>query len=387
MDWDKAGSSAARIAALDCKPQTRGRAAEIAHGAAALKKLFRDLDDRDELNRNWDTHPSLVRLVQGGRESLAVPIVSMDEPLTPVLDNPVAWLAKMKQQGRQASFMLKGAKQFSKAELDLANVDIQPCDQAALRAQLSQQLDARLAALRSDRALARDPGAWYEAGKFAYRNRLDDRVTEQLDHALQLDPFLTRTVREGNAAALFGSMVAHLKNGNKQQAAAFMASIERRYKDTEQGHQARLYFDGRTSELLAAAREAEQRAKAEAEQRIQARLAAAKAKADVAAVKQIEQDVQDDAATATASATADAPADLTKARELRDKGQKPYAEAMGMGATAERNAKYHEAASWLDQAKAAYSRYCEKNPKDDTAATEMIETSKMAFAAHKYQTL
>lgn len=386
MDWEKAESTAAKVAALDCKPATKGRGAEIAAGAPALKKLFKDLDDRDELNRNWDSHPSLVKLIQNGHESLAVPLVSMDDPPTAVVDGAEAWLAKMKQQGKKAAFMLKGAKQYSKAELDLAAIEFQPVDLAELKTKLSAQLDGRIAQLKADRDLARDPGAWYEAGKFAYRNRLDDRVTELLDHARQLDPFLFRTVREGNAALLFGAMVTHMKNGNKQQAAAFMASIEKRYKDTDQGRQARLYYDGKTAELIAATRDAERKAREEAEARKQARLAAAKAKQDVAAVKQIQQEEQDDAAAA-AAADANAPPEIAKARELKDKGRALLSEATNMPPTNERNAKYHEAAKLLAQAKAAYAGYCQKNQKDDAAQVELVECQKMWFLANKSQTL
>lgn len=384
MDWDKAESAASRAVALNAQPSTRGRAAEIARGAPALKRLFRDLDDRDELTRNFDTHPSLLRLNMAGRESLGVPLLSMDDPATPVLENPLGWVDKLRKAGRKGIFMVKGAKQFSKAELDLTSVEATEVDQAAQRRDLLATLDRKLMELKGDKEAQRNPMVFYEAGKFAYRNRLDDRVTALLDRALILDPFLNRTVREANAGTLFGSMVVHMKNGNKQQAAAFMNAIDRRYKDTDQGRQARLFYDGKSAELLAAAKEAERQAKEEEEARRKARIAAERAKGDEVAAKQIEQEKPEEEPAAPVAANV--PADLAGARQAYTDGAKIVAEAMNMPATDARNKKYHDAAKILAKAKAAFSAYCEKNPADTAVAEELVACAKAHFAAVKYAT-
>ena len=48
--------------------------------------------------------------------------------------------------------------------------------------------------------------AWYEAAKFAYRNRIDDQVVEMLDRAL-VTPDLGQTIREDAAQEWFTKMV------------------------------------------------------------------------------------------------------------------------------------------------------------------------------------
>jgi len=360
MAWDAAGSTARHIAPLSCRQTTRDRAGEIARGAEALKRLFSELDDRDELSRNWDTHPSLLSLTRNGSESLVVPISSLDDPLTPVLDNPLAWVENLRAQGAKGSFLLKGAKQFSKASLQLGGYVVTKVDTPQQAGLLRQQLGGMLARIEADPTLRSDPNAWYEAGKFAYRNRLDDRVTMALDRAFQLDPRLSQTVRETNAAALAGSMIAHLKAGNHRQAEGFMAAIERHYKDTRQAELARLYYHGRTADLLTATRETHSQQ------------------------RPVESPASD---SATPPQVVNAPADLAQARASCSAGRKPYLEAMDLPATDERNRLYHEALGFFLRSKAAYLAYCEAHPTDDAAATELFETNSMIAAVRKYLTL
>lgn len=353
MDWELAASLAGRVATLPCRPATAERAASIARGAVALQRLFRELDDRDELQRNWDTHPSLLALQDAGGTTLFVPILSLDDPVQPVVDDPVAWTGRLRAAGTAGCFLLKGANRFAKAQFVPGPGTLSRVDQEEQAARLGQQLDRSLARITGDPALRDDPNAWYEAGKFAYRNRLDARVTPLLDRAFRLDPDLATTVREGNAGALFGSLVGHMKSGNRKQADAFMAAIERRYADTAQAKLARLYYHGRTAELLAAVREQTPPA---------------------APVPTID--------TAAAAAP-----DLQQARQWCDQGSKPYLQAMGMDATDERNRLYHEAASLLRRAKDAYRIWCDAHPEDATAAAELIEAGRMEAAARKYGTM
>lgn len=355
MDWDQAASLAGRIAGPPSRSAITQRADAIARGAVALKRLFTELDHRDELRRNWDTHPSLLALDDDGRTELLVPLVSLDDPLTAVLDDPLAWTEGVRNAGRPGSFLIKTGSSFNKAQIVPRSGRLIRVDQQALATQLGQQLDRTLARIDGDAALRDDPNAWYEAGKFAYRNRLDARVTALLDRAFRLDADLATTVREGNAGALFGAMVGHLKNGSRQQAAAFMTQIDQRYADTRQGRLARLYYDGRTAELLTAAREPAPGAPIDA--------------------------------PPPALAAAAAPPDLARARQLCADGSKPYFQAQGMPATDERNRLYHQAALLLGQAKAAYASWCDAHPDDSAAAMEMLEAAGMEVAARKYETL
>lgn len=383
MEFERAASGARRVAAMDAMPATKGRAMDIERNAPLLLGLFKELDDRDELNRNWETHPSLLRLSKGTSTTLAVPITTMEAPFGPVLDNPVGWVESQRSAGK-VKLLVKGAKQFTAAEMEVSEYGIALVDQAAQTEANRKLLAQREARLGADPELRRDATAWYELGKFAYRNRLDDQVVRFLDQAIDRDPALASSVREGNAALLFGSMVTHIKNGNRQQAAAFMVSIDKRYKGTEQARQARLYFDGKTAELVAAAREADARAKADEEARRQARLAQAKRKGDTEAAQKIEAET---AAATTVAPTGPVSADIAKARENRDKASQLLGEAMNLPPTDERNRKYHDAAILLATAKSAFAAYCTKNPGDGAAEGELLEISKMLFMAKKYQTL
>lgn len=355
MDWDRAASLAGRIAGLPSRSAITQRADSIARGAVALKRLFTELDHHDELRRNWDTHPSLLALDDDGRTELLVPLVSFEDPLTAVIDEPLAWTEAVRQAGRPGNFLIRTGSSFNKAHIVPKPGRLIRVDQQALAMQLGHQLDRTLARINGDAAMRDDPNAWYEAGKFAYRNRLDARVTALLDRAFRLDADLAATVREGNAGALFGAMVGHMKNGSKQQAAAFMNQIDQHYADTRQGRLARLYYDGRTAELLTAAREP-------------------------------APDLPVDAPPAAPAAAA-APPDLARARQLCADGSKPYFQAQGLPATDERNRLYHQAAALLRQAKAAYAQWCDAHPDDTAAAMEMLEAGRMEVAARKYETL
>lgn len=357
MEWDLAASLAERIHGLPSRPGTAQRAAGIARGAVALKRLFQVLDQRDELRRNWDTHPSLLARDDGERTELLVPLVSFAEPLTAVLDDPLGWTERVRSANSPGCFLLKAGSSFSKAHIVPGSGQLRRVDQQALSMELGRQLDRMLARIAGDAVMREDPNSWYEAGKFAYRNRLDSRVTPLLDQAFRLDPDLAATVREGNAEALFGVMVGHLKHGNRQQAASFMKLIDQSYADTRQGRLARLYYDGRTGELLAAVRE------------------------PVAGAQPTAPRQQDDAPAAAP------PADLARARQLFAEGSRPYYQATGMPATEARNQLYHQASLILRQAKAAYAAWCAAHPEDDAAAAEGLEASQQEAAARKYATL
>lgn len=387
MDWDKAESAARRLAGLSGKPATKGRAADIERGAPALKRLFKELDDRDELNRNYETSPGLVRLVKGATTTLAVPITQMDAPYNPVTENPVAWIEAQRKSGK-VLLLVKGAKQFTPSEMDIYGYEVQPVDQAATRAEVQQGLSSRVTRVLADRAASRDAFTWYELGKYAYRNRLDDQVVKHLDKAIDLDPMLARSVREANAGILFGSLVAHMKNGNKQQAAAFLASIERRYKDTDQAKQARLYYEGKSAELVAAAKETAQREREAAEAAKRERAERERKKGDEQKAKEIEQQKPDDEAVAEQDPAAPpVSGEIAAARQLRDQGAKILGEATNMPPTDARNHKYADAAKLLAQAKAAYAAFLDKHKGDSAAESELIETQKMWFTANKMKTL
>lgn len=388
MAWDKAESAARRVAALNAQAKTKGRAADIARAAPILKNLFKELDDRDELNRNWDSHPALVRLVRGAQSHLAVPIMQMAPPYNPVTEDPAGWVETQRKTGK-VMVLLKGVKQFTPAEMDLSDYAVVAADTAAQRAEALRALDDMESRVKADARASASSFSWYELGKFAYRNRIDDKVVPFLDKAVERDPFLARSVRETNAALLFGALVAHHNAGNKQQAAAFMALIERRFKDTDQGKQARLFYDGKRGELIAASRAAAQREKEAAEAARRERIEHEKRKGDEERARQIaaqktEQEEEEEELAAAPQAPVDA--NLASARDLASQGGALLGEASNMPAGPERNKKYKAAEKLLVQAKALLAKLQEKNPSEETEA-ELVAASKMLFMAKKSQTL
>ncbi|MEK7413061.1 MAG: hypothetical protein AAB263_07075, partial [Planctomycetota bacterium] len=388
MEWDAAEFLAGRVMRLHTNLDTTNRAMDIERGAPLLKRLFAALSDRDELSRNWDTHPSLVHLSKAGSDMMAVPILSNDDPITPVEGDPLAWIKGKKRADGKAWFLVQGIRQFSPSQFDVTDYDASLVDQTVVHANRMQGLRHRIERIQADAAMKRDPYAWYEAGKFAYRNRLDDQVTALLDKAVTLDPFLNRTVRENNAKELFGSMMLHMKLGNDVAANAFMASIERRYKDTDQARQARLYREGKTKEFLAAAREGERLAAAQAEERKRERekIAEKKSLSEVARVKEEDKEIVEET-PAPAAPNTPAPAALAKARELVAQAMPLAHDASNMPPTEARNQKYHEAARILKEARALFSIYTHAYPNDDAAQIEAIETNKMWFQVTKMTTL
>jgi hypothetical protein len=383
-DWNKAAQIAHQFAKLTVTPATRVRARDIANGALALEKLFTDLDDQDELSRSYDTHPSLVMLKTGKSTSLAVPIVSLAQQI-PVEANPLGWIASQRKLGKVA-FMLKGRKGFIATSLPADTIgEVEAADLPTIIKEKQAEFASRLNRLKNS-ALAGNALAWYDAGKFAFRNRLDDQVTEMMDQALLLDPSLVRSVREDKAASLFANVVCHLRNGNQKQADAFMAIIGRRFSDTDQGKQARLFYDGKTSELLTAAKEAEKHRLDEIRERNEARLARAKELNDDQQVQRLQQaaakaaepepeDTEPEAPTTTGDeAVADAA--FTKGRDL-------YNKAIDFGNTPERDVYYEKAYNELHKARAIYSRLVEKSPNDEKLQMKLLECNKLHYGSIK----
>ena len=385
MQWSSASNAAHKIDGLDVTPKTMVRAKDIINGATALDKLFKDLgDDKDELVRNFDTNPSLAEIETNGQASLAVPIISIDNP-TPIDGNPVNAVAAQRASGK-INLLIKGRKDFMPASMPADLITkVTPVDLAAVLKAKATELNDRVNRLSngSDGANAL---AWYYAGRFAYRNRLDERVTELMDKAVILDPGLVKSVREDKAASLYANVICHMKNGNQKQADAFMAIIARKYADTDQGKQAKLFYEGKTADLLALAKQADERKRQQAEESKKQRLERANQLGDKDAITQIQkapaaepEEPAADVASASTSSSADAD-------KLYKQGLDFYSHAQQLGATTERNTLYHQAEAVFRQAKAIYIRLAEKNPNDEALASRMIQNNQLLFGAHKYAT-
>jgi hypothetical protein len=380
MKWSKAAGEARRVVAMAVSAPTRIKAQDIIAGSAAIEKLFHELNDKDELTRYYDTHPSLVLLKSGSGVSQAVPITSIDDP-TPVETRPLDYIAAQRKTGKVA-FLIKGKKDYIPSSLPADVVgEVVAADTAAIMKEKQAEFETRLNRLRNSN-LARDPLAWYDAGKFAYRNRLDGAVTEMLNQAVVLDQNLVSKVREDKAAGYYANVVSHLKNGNKKQADAFMAIITRKFADTDQGKQARLYYDGKNDELIKAAKAEQEKRKEEERQRREALKARATELGDekaLTAMKQEPQEEEQDTATAAIAATGDE----GKADTLFAKGRELYNKALDAGNTPERDVLYEKAYQELHAAQAIYSKLVEKNPNDTSLGLKLIECNKLHYGTVK----
>jgi hypothetical protein len=380
MKWTQAATEARKITALAVSPATRIKAQDIITGSAAIQKLFTELNDKDELTRYHDTHPSLVLLKSGTSVSQAVPITSIDDP-TPVENRPLDYIAAQRKTGKVA-FLIKGKKDYIPSSLPADTIgEVVAADIAVIMKEKQSEFETRLNRLRNS-ALARDPLAWYDAGKFAYRNRLDASVTEMLNQAVVLDQNLVSKVREDKAAGLYANVVSHLKNGNRKQADAFMAIITRRFADTDQGKQARLYYDGKNDELIKAARAEQEKRKEEERQRRETLKARAAELGDenlAAMSKQEPQEEEQDTAIAAIAASGDE----GKADALFAKGRDLYNKALDAGNTPERDVFYEKAYQDLNTACAIYSKLVEKAPGNNALEVKLLECNKLRYGAVK----
>ncbi len=376
--WEKAESVASRIVGLDAKPATKVRAKDIVRGAKALAKLFKELDDKDELTRNYDTHPSLVALNNLGSTIYGVPIMSTDDP-TVVEKDPIGWINAQRKTGKIA-LLIRGKKDFIATVLPADKVgEINPVDQKAVIAEKTTEFSTRLDRMRNS-DVARDPLAWYDAAKFAYRNRLDEFVTEMMDQAILLDPMLVASVREDKAAVLYANIVLHMKNGNQKQAAAFVGVIKKRFADTPSGKEAELFYEGRSADMLAMAKKRQENERAAAEARREARVERLKELGDEQAAAKVAAEVEPEE---TFDAPAGASGDEATADAFFMKGRDMYAQAIELGNSSGRDEMYAKAEKEFNQAMAIYNRLLEGAGEDSALASKAHECNQLRFGSKK----
>ena len=373
FQWMRARSAADRVAQLDAAPRLLSRARDIRRGSEALERLFKDLDDADELSRNYDTHPALVRIGTGASRILAVPMAS-DTVLIEDTQDPVLFI-QMTIPAGDMWFMIQGRRDFSKTKLRADAIgEPEKVDVAQVRKERGEELALMAAKVEGDQSLSADFYRWYELGRYAYRNRLDDRCVEFLDRAVLLEPNLAAAVRNDKARILAASMMVHLRSGNKVGANAFMAAIRRKYATTDAGRMAIAEFDGKQQEMLAIARDMERKRRAEEQERMAdlKRRAEEKKKAgDDAGARKLdearkqkeaearEEDADNAAPSTGGETTGAAPrasGDEAKADELYERGRKLCGEAVEMPAGSARSAKFRAAVDPLRQAVQLYNR-------------------------------
>ena len=392
-DWSKASSAARKIIGLQVKPTTLVRTKDILRGCDAMAKLFKELNDRDELQRNFDTDPQLIMIGTGPNASAAVPITSMDT-LEPVKGDPLAWIATQRSSGK-ITVLLRGKKDFIAASLPSDQVtSVEHARVDEIIAGKRKEFNERLARLKNSN-LADNALSWYDAAKFAYQNRLDDSVAAMMDQALILDPLLAATVREDKAAGLFANVVLHLNNNNVKQAAAFMKILaEERFADTPSGQQARAFYDSKTKSnadevakaqesLRAARREAAEREAAEARSRKEQRVARAKETGDAKEIAQAEKAPAQEIEQPEEAGAPPASGDEGKADELFSKGRDLYSKAIDAGNTSARDTLYEECNKYLTQAQNIYNKLAEKNPGNTAIEEKAFMCNKLRYGSIK----
>ena len=382
--WNAAASGARKLSELNVGPAIAQRAKDIAAMAIPVGTLFGKLNERDELARNYDTNPSLVEITGGREVTFAVPIQGADKDSPVVEKDPLGYIAAQRKLGA-VNFLVKGSKDYIAAPLSDDKIGVvRLVDQAKVRQDRLAKLEAFRKTLTG--ATARDPMAWYDLGRFAYQNRLDAYVVDALHQAVLLDPKLASSVREDRAGLLYANLITHLKNGNKTQAAIYMGILDRKYKDTEQGHQARLYYDGRTAELLAAAKETQRKAEEEEARR----LADLKKRAEVTEDPIAKAAVVEEPEEPELIATITGSPDEAKAQSLYEQGAKLCSDAIDKGNTPERDKLYLQAVKVLEQAIPMLSKLAEKEKdpaKRQALESKVVEASQMKFGARKMSRL
>ncbi len=398
FQWEPAVNYANGVLNLNCSQADLIRAHVIKDSAPELAKLFTRLDDKDELVRNYDTSPGLVR-IDGGSEPLYAVAVANDDSKDPVLvvDDAATYITNALKAGPVHAMVL-GSKEFIYTTLPDTVTTVRLVDQKQVRSQKLSEFESKLGRLKNS-AAANSALAWYAAAKFAYRNRLDDHVTEMLDQAIDLDPDLVKSVREEKAGKLCSAMVLHLKSGSRKQAEIYMGIIRRKYSDTDQGKQASLIFDGKMQELVAMASEEEKQRKQQEEQRQQARIDRAKQEGDEARAQAIAQEkppaddsgagneASDPAAPGTTSAPVSGDEASAQEGDGRWHGDLPRGDRHAADHT-ERNGKYWPGHQFLfRKAVAMYSALSSKDPNNIDLQAKMVEANKMKFGCEKYMTV
>lgn len=378
FQWSKAILTANRITAssMDVSSATRQHAKDIQHGASTLEKMFAALNAPDELSRGFDTHPCLVEITTKGATSFAVPMDASNKPILPDQD-PIAVIEQQKSAGK-VRLMYKSRASFVPATLEPDNIDlVKRADLKSIMATYKTDLAARIANLNAG-SEAGQSLMWYEAARFAYRNRLDEQVTQLMDKALELDAELATTVREDRAATLLGHMLIKLKEGNKPQAASYLNVINKRFADTDSGKKAVAFYAGETGKLIALEKEAEdRRIKAE-----EARLKMIKERELALGVKAAPLVAKADTTTDTMDlkpVTGDELLADTMTEEGRLLCSKAIEAPLGKG----KNDLYKQAYQVLFKSKALYASLAKKNPSNQGLQPKMLLAGQLLYMAKK----
>ncbi len=336
--------------------------------------------------RSYDTSPGRVRIVTATGPIDAVPVLggNATEPEL-VGRDPAGYIRSAISRGPVYA-MIKAKSHYIWGQLPDGIGAIEVVDQAALRGENEREFALKLAALRNS-AQADEATAWYGAARFAFQNRLDEHVTDMLDQALALDPFLSRTVREAKAQQCCAAMLMQIRLGNKDSGArAWLAILTTRYADTATGRIAPELYQGNAHLVVALARERDERLAREASERERALLQRAMQDGGPAEVERLNALRQAGGAPAAAAPALKnaVPGDEMIAQQAMDGGYAIMRPAMNMPPTSARNDQYRAALARFEAAIDQYRALIAAHPDDEAIATKLVEANEDAAACRKY---
>ena len=214
FEWSQAQQFARQITQLsDVDPQIIRRSQLMIDMIPRLIEMFDRLDERNELQRNFSSHPLQVTVRYRGREMNVIPVTDLRSKSHPDTDNPAKWVESEVQNRGKVTVLMASNGTGTTLEQNFLT-DIQPVDLNLQQQQLESDFAARLQRLKSG-DLAQDPLSWYAAARHAYQNRLDQHVTSLLERAIYLNPRLTQAIRNDKAQDIYAKLVDQLQKNNR----------------------------------------------------------------------------------------------------------------------------------------------------------------------------
>ena len=396
FDLLKARGMAERLERMDAAPAQKYRAGEINRHAVLIEEMLAKLQERDEMVRNYDTHPALVIIGQVSDRIEAVPLIASDPDKVPYEGDDALGFILTERRAGKVKFMLRSAKGFNYSSLPTEFIgEVEPGNPEANRKAALAELEEKIALVETDASLASDAMKWYQLARLGYRNRNDARVVEFLDRGLRLNSRLTETVRNERAMLLAIAMEANLKSKNQNTASAFMSLIRQRYADTPAGKQAAAVYEKREADAKALAQAVEQqriadikRQQEEAKAKTQALKDAGMA-AEAEALRKAQEEAErkrkadeadlNDPGPVDAPAPPDAPAggptppangDAAKAQAYFDQAQDLFRQGFDAGPGPARNAKLKEAEKAGMASVALFNKLAASDPSYENQASE-----------------
>jgi tetratricopeptide (TPR) repeat protein len=238
MQWDDALSTAQRLMALSPPSEIAQRATRVSENAPKLKNLFSQLNQRDELCRNLETHPSLVRLTVKGHSEQCVPLESLSNRQPFEGPDPIRFI-----KDRSGKVAVMAPKSWIGTSYELKDIEkVERADVASVKAQAVKTLESREARI-AEANLEKDAVSWYEAARFAYQNRLpDERVVALLEKAVAIAPDLATTLREDKAQSDLNGMMHAAADRNEAQVSLWINQIRQKYPETNARRDAEVVY-------------------------------------------------------------------------------------------------------------------------------------------------